>query len=447
MIIFVLSRKDKAMIDAMLIKEILSDFHEREIPSYTRRMFDLSCPESKIRCLMGIRRSGKTFTFYQLIGDLLEQGIEKERMLFINFEDERLLPLEVSDFSTILNAYYEMYPAFKEKKVFLFFDEIPNIAHWERFVRRIHDTENAEINLTGSSSKLLSREIATSLRGRTLSFEIFPFSFAEYLRFKNISADANSSRGRSLIVNAFESYLHKGGFPETLDCAEEFRVKILQEYFNMILYKDLIERYDIRNHSLVKYLFKSLLANNANPFSVHKFYRDSKSQGYKCSKDTLHNYLSYLEDAYCFSLVSIFSDSQRKRQVNYRKIYAVDHGLITATISARSYNTGRLLETMVHNQLRRTCYADQIYYYKTSSDQEIDFLTLKQGAVRELIQVCEQLTDPATRNREVDSLDLAMQELGLSEATIITRNERDIIAHENRTIHVIPFWAWTLEKS
>lgn len=435
------------MLDVMLIKEILSDFHERRMPVYTRRMFDLSCPESKIRCLMGIRRSGKTFTFYQLIGDLLKQGIEKERVLFINFEDERLLPLEVSDFSTILNAYYEMYPAFKEKKVFLFFDEIQNIAHWERFVRRIHDTENVEIHITGSSSRLLSREIATSLRGRTLSFEIFPFSFAEYLRFKNISADVTSSRGRSHIVNAFETYLHTGGFPETLDCAEEFRVKILQEYFNMILYKDLIERYDIRNHSLVKYLLKSLLANNANPFSVHKFYRDSKSQGYKCSKDTLHSYLSYLEDAYCLSLVSIFSDSLRKRQVNYRKIYAVDHGLVTAAISARSYNTGRLLETMVYNQLRRGFHAGQICYYKTLRDQEIDFVTLKQGAVRELIQVSEQLTDPATRDREVNSLGLAMQELGLSEATIITRNERDIIANENGTIYVIPFWAWALDKS
>jgi len=435
------------MLDPILIKEIISDFHEREIPVYTRRMFDLSCPESKIRCLMGIRRSGKTFTFYQLIADLLKQGVEKERILFINFEDERLLPLDVSDFSTILNAYYEMYPAFKEKKVFLFFDEIQNITHWERFVRRIHDTENVQINITGSSSKLLSKEIATSLRGRTLSFEIFPFSFAEYLRFKNISADLNSSKGRSHIVHAFETYLYRGGFPETLDCAEEFRLKILQDCFNMILYKDLIERYEIRNHSLVKYLLKFLLSNNANPFSVHKFYRDSKSQGYKCSKDTLHNYLSYLEDAYCLSSVSIFSDSLRKRQVNYRKVYAVDHGLVTATVSARSYNTGRLLETMVYNQLRRKFQGDQIYYYKTSRDQEIDFVTLKQGVVHALIQVSEQLTDPATRDREVDSLWLAMQELGLSEATIITRNERDILSKENRTIHVTPFWRWALEKA
>jgi len=435
------------VVDTILIKEIISDFHQREIPAYTRRMFDLSSPENKIRCLMGIRRSGKTFTFYQLIDDLLKQGVEKERILFINFEDERLLPLDVSDFSTILNAYYEMYPAFKEKGTFLFFDEIQNIAHWERFVRRIHDTENVQINITGSSSRLLSKEIATSLRGRTLSFEIFPFSFAEYLRFKNIPADPSSSRGRSHIVNAFETYLFKGGFPEVADCAEEFRLKILQDYFSMILYKDLIERYEIRNHSLIKYLLKSLLSNNANPFSVHKFYRDSKSQGYKCSKDTLHSYLSYLEDAYCFSLVSIFSDSLRKRQVNYRKIYVVDHGLVTALISARSYNTGRLLETMVYNQLRREFHGDEIYYYRTSTGKEIDFVTLKQGAVHELIQVSEQLTDPATRKREVDSLWLAMEELGLSEATIITRNQRDILTKGNRTIHVIPFWIWTLENA
>ncbi len=163
------------MIDIVLLKEIISDFHERNLPDYTRRMFDLTCLENKIRCLTGIRRSGKTFTFYQLIYDLLEQGIEKQRILLIDFEDERLLPLSVSDLSTILNTYYEMFPAFKEQKVYLFFDEIQNMDNWEKFIRRIHDSETVQINITGSSSKLSSKEIATALRGRTLTYEIFPF--------------------------------------------------------------------------------------------------------------------------------------------------------------------------------------------------------------------------------------------------------------------------------
>ena len=169
------------MINRDVIKEIIADFHERNLPDYTRRMYDLICLENKIRCLTGVRRSGKTFAFYQLIDDLLEQGIEKQKILHIDFEDERLLPLTVADLSTILNTYYEMYPAFKEQKVYLFFDEIQNIEHWENFIRRIHDSERVQINLTGSSSKLSSKEIATALRGRTLTYEIFPFSFAEHL--------------------------------------------------------------------------------------------------------------------------------------------------------------------------------------------------------------------------------------------------------------------------
>lgn len=435
------------MVDVILIKEIISDFHERNLPDYTRRMFDLTCLENKIRCLTGIRRSGKTFTFYQLIYDLLEQGIEKQRILLIDFEDERLLPLSVSDLSTILNTYYEMFPAFKEQKVYLFFDEIQNIDNWEKFIRRILDSETVQINITGSSSKLSSKEIATALRGRTLTYEIFPFSFAEFLRFKNIPDNINSSKGRSHIVNAFETYLFTGGFPEVAGVSEEFRLKILQEYLNMILYRDLIERHDIRNHSLIKYLLKFLLANNANPFSVHKFYMDSKSQGYRCSKDTLHSYLSYLEDAYCFSLVPVFSESERKKQVNYRKIYAADHGLVTAISSRRTYSTGHLLECMVYNHLRRKYDREQIYYYKTLKGQEIDFLTLKKDDVKELIQVCETVADPNTKDREVNALWLAMEELAISEAKIITRNEMDNFSQTNRTIQVIPFYRWALEKS
>lgn len=432
------------MINKTLITEIISDSHSRNIPDFTPRAFDLSCPESKIRSLIGVRRAGKTFCFYQLIDNLLKKGIEKERILFINFEDERLLPLNLADLSLVLDTYYENYPAFKEKKVFIFFDEIQNVSGWETFIRRIHDNENVHINLTGSSSRLLSREIATSLRGRTLKYEISPFSFAEYLRLRNITADFRSSKGRSNIVNAFESYLRIGGFPEVLVCTETFRLKILQDYFNMILYKDLIERYEIRNHSLVKYLLKFLLSNNANPFSVNKFYRDSKSQGYKCSKDTLHNYLAYLEDAFCFSLVTIFSDSLRKRQVNYKKIYAIDHGLVTGIVSSISYNTGRLLETMVYNQLRRQHSNEEIFYYKTSNNREIDFITIKQGKIHMLIQVVEILVEPRTKARELDSLWLAMQELNILEATIITRNEEDMFKKNKYSIRVIPFWKWAL---
>jgi len=434
------------MVTTDIIREIIFDFQERQLPVMTKRLSDFTCPPNKIRVIIGARRVGKTYSFYQLIDDLIQKEVSKDQVLFINFEDERLIPLEVTDLTKILNIYYEIFPANKDKGVYLFFDEIQNVPQWELFIRRIHETENIQINLTGSSSKLMSQEIATQLRGRTLTVEVFPFSFAEYLQHKNVSIDKLSSKNRSFVINAFHSYFYSGGYPEILDVTESFRVKILQDYFNLLLYKDLIERHDIRNYGLIKYLVKYLLANNANAITVNKMFGDLKSQGFHLSKDTLHNYLSYLEDALCLSLVSIFAESIRKQQINYRKIYFIDHGLVTSLVQTRSYDTGRLLETMVYNQLRRQIHRDQISYYKTASNQEVDFLIQDRGQVNSLIQVCESLEDLKTKKREVQTLFNAMDELEISTAIIITRHDSDKIDMEGKLIEVVPFWRWALNE-
>ena len=288
------------MVDENLIREIIFDFQEQKSPEFTRRTVNLECPSNKIRTIIGGRRVGKTYSFYQIMHDLISQGVLKEQFLFINFEDERLIQIEVSDLSKIYDTFFEIYPENKDRLTYIFFDEIQNVHNWERFIRRIHDTENVQINLTGSSAKLLSQEIATSLRGRTLTFEIYPFSFSEYLDHKKIKTKSRSSKNRAYIINAFHRYLKAGGYPETLDVEDSFRIMILQDYFNLVLYKDLVERYNIRNYALMKYLLRHLLVNSANPFSVNKVYSDLKSQGYKVSKDALHNYFAYLEEAFAY---------------------------------------------------------------------------------------------------------------------------------------------------
>ena len=433
------------MASELPLKEIIADFHQRQIPDFTPRQYDLACPDNKIRSLIGIRRAGKTYSFYQLITNLIKDGIEKERILFINFEDERLLPFETEKLTLLWNNYFELFPTFKDKTVFLFFDEIQNIQNWELFIRRIHESENVRINLTGSSSNLLSQEIATALRGRTLSFEIFPFSFVEFLSHKRIPSRFDSSKDRSHVVHTFEDYMKRGGFPEILDCSESMRIRILQDYYNLILYRDLIDRYDIRNHSLIKYLLKFLISNTANPFSVNKFVNNSKSQGFRFSKDSIHNYISYLQDGYFFSFVPILSDAPRKRQVNYKKIYAIDHGLVTATTGARTYSTGRLLETMTHNHLRINYSRDQIYYYKTASGFEIDFVVMHDGRIKHMIQVCDDISDPSTRDREIRSIGQGMEELGIKESVIITRNQRERLQTGKYKIHILPFWQWAID--
>ncbi|MCI0512766.1 ATP-binding protein [candidate division KSB1 bacterium] len=429
------------MITIETIHEIIGDFQERRLPDLTRRLIDLSCPANKIRVLVGARRVGKTYSFYQLIQDLQAQGVPREQILFINFEDERLMPLELADLTRIFNTYYEIYPAHKDQDVYLFFDEIQNVPQWEVFIRRIHEQERVHINLTGSSSKLMSSDIASKLRGRTLAFEIFPFNFREYLQHKNIGM-SSSSKNRAFIVNAFNSYLFSGGYPEILEVNETFRIKILQSYFDLLLYKDLVERYEIRNSGLMKYLLKYLLANNANPISVNKIFSDLKSQGFRVSKDTLHSYLSYLEDARCLSLVSIYSESIRKQQIHYRKVYFIDHGLVTSLVPSQSYNRGRLLETMVYNHLRHQFSREQIFYYKTRLNREVDFLIRTQGQVRWLLQVCESTENVATQNREGTALFQALEELSMDQATIITRHDSGQIEQNGKLIQVVPFWRW-----
>lgn len=434
------------MVEREEIKEIISDFHQRKIPNLTRREIAWKVPANKILSFMGVRRSGKTYSFYQIMDDLIEKGANIQDMLFINFEDDRLFPLDPKDLPILLSAYYELYPQKKDSKVYAFFDEVQNVPGWERFVRRVNDTENIQLYITGSSSKILSKELATTLRGRTIAYEVFPFSFTEYLDFKNIDHKTTSSKQKAKVVNAFNNYLLKGGFPEILDCQENERIDILQEYINLIIYKDLIERHNIQNHALVKYLIQHFFVNISSLLSINKLYKDLKSQGYKASKDSLFNYLSYLEAAYCFFSVPIFSESIRVQHVNPRKIYSIDHGLTTACAWMPRENIGRLLENLIYIHLRRISPWRNIFYYKTKNGSEVDFVVEERGRIISLIQVCATIEEKETRERETKALFEAMDELKISSSIIITRNQNETINKGKKKIHIIPAWRWLIEK-
>lgn len=428
------------------IKEIISDFHQKQLPVFFQREFKGTGLSNKVFSIMGVRRSGKTFCFYQLIKEILAEGNSIQSVLFINFEDDRIYPLDKNILPEILNAYYELYPDKKDSTVYIFFDEIQNIEGWERFVRRILDTENVRIYVTGSSSKMLSKELSTSLRGRTVAREIFPLDFTEYLRFHNIAPVTESSRQRAQIAHLFESYLNNGGFPEAVNLSERERVDILQEYINLIIYKDLIERHNIKNISLVKYLIHYFLVNISNLFSINKLFNDLKSQGYKVSKDALFNYVSYLEDAYCFFSVPIFSASLKTRQVNPRKIYAVDHGLATASVWKLSEDYGRLLENIVFIHLRRVSPWRGIYYYMTAKGKEVDFVVSDKNKITGLIQVSYSLGLRTSREREIEALSQAMEELKVKQGLILTYSEEEIINLGKKKIIAKPVWEWALGK-
>ena len=428
-----------------ILGQLIADFQERTLPSLTRRHIQLPWLHGKIDTVIGMRRTGKTWFLFQVISDLLAKETPKQSILYLNLEDERLHPMTVSDLHLIPDIYFRRYPEARDGLSIFLFDEVQNIPGWEQFVRRLLDTEKIHICLTGSSAKLLSREIATSLRGRSIATEIFPFSFAEYLEHNGINTETGRRPGsgkRSLLENRLNAYLLDGGFPEVQNIAAEHRIRILQDYLNVVILRDLVERYRISSIVPLRYMIRHLMNAPASLFSVNKFYNDLKSQGIPCGKNTLHEYLDYLSDAYLFFQVYIHSRSERARMVNPRKIYVIDTGLINACSRNVRPEWGHLLENFVFMELRKLY--NTIEYYKTKSGREVDFFVTDMHGRELLIQAAAKMETPATRLHELKAIMEAMKESGLRKATIVTLNHEEHLKTEAGHIQILPAWLWAL---
>ncbi|MCH9628136.1 MAG: hypothetical protein S4CHLAM2_17890 [Chlamydiales bacterium] len=371
-------------------------------------------PEAKnvIKVAVGMRRSGKTYFLFQTIRQLLTEGFPLERILYLNFEDDRILPLDHKAMGQMIDTWYTLYPDHHNQCCYLFLDEVQNVEGWPLVLRRIMDTKNIQTYVTGSSAKLLSKEIATSLRGRSLSIEILPYNYLEYLSAHHIGLPSKPfgqkmlDHHRSYLLD----YFRMGGFPAVQSMSPNEQLETLQNYVETVVFRDVIERHQISNVALLKYFISFLLKNVSAPFSINKFYKDIKSQGYKVAKDTLYAYLAHLEDAYLIFTVPIFTESLRRTQTTPKKIYAIDNGLVVANTFNLSESLGKLLENQVYLDLRR--HGKKIFYYQTSDGYEIDFITQDKRGSYEIIQVVWEASDPHTLERKMRALDQAKQELG-----------------------------------
>ncbi|MBU0980563.1 MAG: ATP-binding protein [Nanoarchaeota archaeon] len=411
-----------------LLKTIIKDFHERGLPEFIKRELDISLDTGKIISIIGPRRAGKTYMMYQLISKIADLT----NVIYINFEDERL-ELGSKDLNLIIEAYLELYPDKKETELYFFFDEIQEIPDWEKFVRRVYDTISKRIFITGSSAKLLSREIATSLRGRTISYEIFPLSFKEYLRFADVEPDIHSTRGKAKTISALRGYMSRGGFPEIVNVQEEIAKKTLTNYFEVMLYRDIIERYNVSNALPLKLFVKRLLGNISKEFTVNKIFNNLKSEGIRISKDSLYNFLDYSEDSYILIPVNNFSESTGKQTI--KKIYSIDVGLSLQFSFALSKDLGRILENVILLELKRR--GKDVYYFKDK--EECDFIIREKEKIVGAIQVCYELNED-NRKRELKGLKMAMDRFGLKRGLIITFNQKDRLG----SIEVIPACQWLL---
>ena len=426
------------------IAQLIDDFQEWDLPHPLPREASFPQVRGKADVVIGMRRSGKTWFCFQKIHELMGAGVTKEKILYMNFEDERLLGFDVAHFQQVLDVYYARYPHQRDTERYFFFDEIQRIDQWELFIRRLLDTGNVQVFLTGSSSKMLSTDIATSLRGRALTIEIFPLSFKEFLSFNRLLNEIPVTFGAhtaAMLRHAVGDYLTIGGFPEVQALDRNLRREILQGYVDSVLLKDVIERHKVSNVPALKHLVRVLMAAPGGKFSVNKFYHTLRSMGVKCTKNNLYGYLDHLVDAFVFSRVPLHTRSEKARIINPSKMYTIDTGLLNAMTFRHSTDNGPLLENMVFMDLRRRGY--EVDYIQTADGYETDFFARhKRDGQVQLIQVCWDLADQKTFHRERRGLKSAMAQFGIGEGTIVTWDDE---AQKDDGIQIMSVWKWLLQ--
>jgi uncharacterized protein len=431
-----------------VLAEKLNDTLAKPETPGVRRDAVLPVIANKVHAVTGMRRAGKTTFLHQLRADrLLVQGAE--RTPYLSFDDDRLADLPLSQLSELLEEYYRRFPEFRQQQtVTWFLDEIQLVQGWERFVRRLLDTEKVEIIVSGSSSKMLSREVHTSLRGRGIETTIRPFSFREFLRFRDLEplrpARTSGSAARSRLEKAFAEFLQIGGFPEAQSLPREVRLPLLQGYVDAVLLRDVIERHGVSQVAALRWITRQLLKNPGSSFSVHRLVQDLRSQGLGIGKDDLHALVDHLEDAFLIRSVKLATESERQRNSNPRKVYPVDQGMIDAFDSSGRTNSGHALETIVLHEIDRRG-ASEVGYVKTAEGFEVDFLARFYDGRQELIQVCADINDPQTLQREVRALQAAAKDHPRAALRILTATLATSPAGVPDDIAIEPTWRWLLD--
>jgi predicted AAA+ superfamily ATPase len=414
-----------------VFKELIKGFQAKKLPVFTLRRMQLPSGTGKVISLTGVRRSGKTYVLYQHIAQLYKIGIKPEQVVFINFEDERL-PNQPEIFDLMLQAYRELYPGDDLSSCYFFFDEIQNIDKWEKFVRRLNDQECKNIYLTGSNSKLLGREIATELRGRTINYELYPLCFREYLAFQNIPFDLYVPQQKASVIAAFDTFLQKGGFPEVIGFEEGIHRKVIQEYFNTMLFRDIVERHNVTDVYVLKYFIKKMIASVTTPLSVNKIYNELRSNRYETGKNTLYDYMRYAEEAYLILALNKYDYSIVKQENSNKKAYSIDNSFLTTLFYTGFADRGKLLENHVALEFAKS--DTKLFYFKQV--KECDFIIETTDGLMP-VQVSYSIKDTSTRKREVSGLVAACAYLGVNKGLILSHDEHEEFEYQGCKISVI----------
>jgi len=420
----------------LIIKDAILSFQEKLPVNVMPRQLTLPVDLPKIITVTGVRRGGKTSLLFDTIHRLLKKGINKENILFFSFDDERI-DFRLEDFDLIIQAWTELYPDTPTSEVFVFFDEIQITDGWEKFVSRIYNTFSKHIFLSGSNSRMLGTDISTILRGRSLQYEVFPLNFKEHLQFKKIPDEIYPATKRAKIINDFDVFLEEGGFPEVaLNPALDYR-KLIQNYYYVMLYKDIIERYGIANVAVLKYFVRRIVTNLTKPFSITKIYNELRSAGLKADKNLLFALAENFESIYLAFRLYRFDYSVFKQELTDKKQYFIDNGLINTLSGQLKEDKGKLLENAVFLWLREK-FGKSLYFF--SKTKECDFVVFDRDKPLAAIQVCYDLTDAETRKREIAGLLEAGKYLNCNNLIIVTAKEEEEIKTNGSKIKVVTAW-------
>ncbi len=425
-----------------LIKQIIAEWLGEKVlpPLISREIGNVELESaSEILAIVGPRRAGKTYLMYQMVKRLLdESGYQRNDILFVDFEDYRLMDVSPDDIEIILSAHNQLagkYPGY------IFFDEIQHLPGWERVLRTLHNQGKYRIIVSGSNSQLLSQEISSSLRGRYRDLLLLPFSWRESLNYAGIEYSEIIARtpARGRILRAFDHYLREGGFPEVLkETTLQGKKQILRRYYRTLFYRDIIERYNVKAKHILENMMGYCLDTYSVLFSISAFEKYLAGCGLPASKRTISNYLFYLREAFFLIAHEKFSFSPRKRMMNPKKIYLLDTGL-SALSTEFSENKGRILENAVAIEMFRR--GQEAYYFK--GRYECDFVVKRNRKPVRAIQVCWEITS-RNKERELRGLAEAMNDFNISAGLILTYNQEAKLTYENRRISVVPAWKWLL---